>query len=169
MIIKLLGFFLGFFITIILINYLTIENLKIETFKNLDKFTDATPTPATPASATPTPATPTPASPVAKTPDDLANSRLIPSKDNKYMCINTFNTSSTGNKIINAEKRWYECDLESIIGIERNEKHYFKTLRDWDRFYVKLTTKSIFLRHGDENLATGYTLFIPKESRLCIS
>jgi len=120
MIIKLLGFFLGFFITIILINYLTIENLKIETFKNLDKFADT---------PTPTPI-PTPASPVAKTPDDLANSKLIPSKDNKYMCINTFNSGSANNKIINAEKRWYECDLESIIGIERNEKHYFTYEKD---------------------------------------
>lgn len=110
MIIKLLGFFLGFFITIILINYITIENLKIETFKNLDKFVDTTP--------------------IAKTPDDLANSKLIPSKDNKYMCINTFNSGSTDNKIINAEKRWYECDLMSIIGIERNEKHYFTYEKD---------------------------------------
>ena len=132
MITKLLGFFLGFFITIILINYFNVENLKLETFKNLDKFTDTTPTTTTPTTTTPvtttptttTPATTTPTTTTPATPDDLANSRLIPFKDNKYMCINTFGDSTT-TKIKNNEKRWYECDLTTITGIERNEKHYF--------------------------------------------
>jgi hypothetical protein len=150
MITKLLGFFLGFFITIILINYFTVENLKLETFKNLDKFTDpaattpaattpaattpaaTTPAATTPAATTPaatTPAATTPATTTPATPEDLANSRLIPFKDNKYMCINTFGDSTT-TKIKNNEKRWYECDLTNIIGVERNENHYFTYDKD---------------------------------------
>jgi len=155
MVTKLLGFLIGFFITIILINYFSVEKLKIETFKNLkspkiDNFEDTTtttpttttpttttpetttttPTTTTPETTTTTPTTPTTTTPETTSPttpttaEDLANSRLIPFKDYKYMAINTFGDNNN-SKISNTEKRWYEADLSNITGIERNEYHYF--------------------------------------------
>jgi len=132
MYIKLLGFFLGFLITLLIINYITIEKTKIETFNTLNPVqlynSDVSyrPTASTPA---PTPA-PTPASTPAPEiitntgQDDLINAKLIPYKANKFMSINTFIDTEL---LSNEENRWYDIDIDKTKKreITENINHYF--------------------------------------------
>ena len=100
LIIRILGFIIGFFLTLIIINYLNIQNKKIENFrinttlhKNIEKFTTS------------------------------QTNELIPYSKYKYMSINTYYDI---NKISNSEGRWYECDLiKSKNSSILNEYHYF--------------------------------------------
>lgn len=120
MYIKLLAFLLGFLITLLIINYLSVERIKKETFE-----VSSTPSASAPA---PTPASapaPAPTSAPAPTPaPDVMDAKYIPNKANKFMCINTFNDIGL---ISNIEKRWYECDLDKTKTnlITENINHYF--------------------------------------------
>ena len=167
MYIKFLAFLLGFLITLLIINYLTVEKLKLETFETpvsdslfnaniattstssitaptIDNPTaiasGTTPTATTGTTSTATNGTtsttasgttptasgttPTVQSTIipSNTNVDLLDAKTIPYKSYKYMCINTFTDIK---KISNQERRWYESDLEKIIGIEDNKYHYF--------------------------------------------
>jgi hypothetical protein len=98
LIIKFLGFFIGLFMILIIINYFNLKDKKIEPFQ--------TSIPNEIKSAT-----------------VLNNNADIPFKTNKYMCINTYNDIKTSS---NSEGRWYECDLSVDLynKIEVNERQY---------------------------------------------
>jgi hypothetical protein len=98
LIIKILGFFIGLFFILIIINYFNLKDKKIEPFQT-----------SVPNDI--------------KTVTVLNNNADIPFKTNKYMCINTYNDI---RKISNSEGRWYECDLpvDSYNKIEVNENQY---------------------------------------------
>lgn len=102
-IIKILGFLVGLFTGLFLIQYYLVENFEINT-------------PQTSSSNLPIPS-PSP-------PQVLTNDALIPYNAYKYMCINTFFDIT---KIDNSLYRWYECDLskERILNVATNEFHYF--------------------------------------------
>jgi hypothetical protein len=98
LIIKFLGFFIGLFLILIIINYFNLKDKKIEPFQ-------------------------TTIPNEIKTVTVLNNNADIPFKTNKYMCINTYNDIK---KISNSEGRWYECDLPVDLynKIEVNERQY---------------------------------------------
>lgn len=102
-VIKVLGFFIGFFITLFLIN---ITNVKKE------KFTVEVPTKEHYSNS--------------KSDDNNEVNNdyaLIPYQANKFMCINTFFDTK---KISNAEGRWYECELSiDDHDPENNKNNYF--------------------------------------------
>lgn len=105
-VIKVLGFFIGFFITLFLINYINITNKKIE------NFTVKTPTKEHYSNSR-----------IKDNDNEINNDyALIPYQANKYMCINTFFDTK---KISNAEGRWYECDLPLDEYNDRNNNNYF--------------------------------------------
>lgn len=105
-VIKVLGFFIGFFIALFVINYFNIKNKKIE------NFTIEVPTKEHYDNS---------ASPSTTETDN--NYELIPYHENKYMCINTFFDIK---KISNAEGRWYECELPiDDYNPENNKNNYF--------------------------------------------
>ena len=127
MYIKLLAFFLGFLITLLIINYFSIQKLKKETFTSgtssvainaLNGFSPSTNT--TVQSAIPVQGS-TGIVPISTT-GTLTDAKIIPYKSYKYMCINTFNNLKN---ISNTERRWYEIDLEKTTGIDDNKYHYF--------------------------------------------
>ncbi len=98
--IKILGFLIGLFTILIIINYFNLKDKKIEPFQT------SIPKDIKPVSVA-----------------SMNNNAEIPFKNNKYMCINTYNDIK---KISNSEGRWYECDLSSDLynKIEVNEKEY---------------------------------------------
>jgi len=104
-IIKILGFFVGLFITLFLIDYFDIRKKKIETFELK--------TPIIPVK-----------NDILFTPTNINNDAFIPYNSHKFMCINTFFDIT---KIDNNINRWYECDLqkEKYSKIKINENHYF--------------------------------------------
>jgi len=102
--IKVLGFFIGFFITLFLINYMNVKNKNIEHFKlNVPTKEDYE---------------------NQKTAEKKdSNFAEIPYKSYKYMCINTFFDTK---KISNTEGRWYESELPlTEYKPENNKYHYF--------------------------------------------
>jgi len=99
-IIKILGFLIGLFLTLMIIYY---ANIKI---RNLEKFDVKTPS----------------YNDSITTANYINEPSIIPYKKFKYMCINTF---LNNKKIVNSEGRWYECDLPIEQYNERNEYHYF--------------------------------------------
>jgi hypothetical protein len=108
-IIKVFSFFIGFFITLFLINYLNLENKKVENF-NIK-----------------TPSKETYTNNTTNIDNNIRNNELnyqiIPYKKYKYMCINTFFDMK---KISNTEGRWYESDLKiEDYNPNINEYHYF--------------------------------------------
>ena len=106
-IIKILGFFTGLFLTLLIIYYINIE-LKKEKFEVQTPSSTTTTTAATTGTTLAT--------------SEIVNTSLIPYKNFKYMCINTFFDI---NKIVNSEGRWYECELPLNKRNEPNEYHYF--------------------------------------------
>lgn len=105
-IIKVFSFFLGFFITLIIINYFKIENKKIE------NFTVIKPSKETYINNT-----------NSNNNINKINLEVIPYKKYKYMCINTFFDIK---KISNTEGKWYECELRmDNYNPINNEYHYF--------------------------------------------
>lgn len=123
MIVKILGFLLGFFITIIIINYYSIEQLKTETFTiaNENIRTSAPPvsgeqqtqqTQQSQQSQQKQPIIGTITTINTTINEDLISGKNLPYKDYKFMNINSYNGS---NKIINGEGRWYETDLNIPI------------------------------------------------------
>jgi len=97
--IKLLGFLIGLFITLLIINYFDVKRKEIETFEVI---------PVVPSSN------------INKIVNDNAKN---PYYTDKYMCINTYFDAT---KIDNIQKKWFECDLDkSKMNITSNEKHYF--------------------------------------------
>lgn len=127
MYIKLLAFFLGFLITLLIINYFSIQKLKKETFTSdtsssvINALNGLPPSTNTIIqSAIPVQGS-TGIVPISTT-GTLTDAKFIPYKSYKYMCINTFNDLT---KISNTERRWYEIDLEKTTGIEDNKYHYF--------------------------------------------
>lgn len=106
-VIKVLGFFIGFFITLFIISYTNIINKKIE------NFTIDVPTTENYSNSTHT-------TDEKKEDNDYS---LIPYAMHKYMCINTFFDIK---KISNSEGRWYECDLSvDKYNPENNQSNYF--------------------------------------------
>lgn len=102
LIIKILGFLIGLFITLVIIDIYDIKRKKVETFQNK---------PIIPLAI--------PKEPEQINTNDLS---LIPYNSYKYMCINTFFDIT---KIDNNKNRWYECDLEKNKPITINENSYF--------------------------------------------
>lgn len=102
LIIKILGFLIGLFTTLVIIDIYDIKRKKVETFENKPIIPLAIP----------------------KEPEQIIkdNLALIPYNSYKYMCINTFFDIT---KIDNNNNRWYECDLEKDKEITTNEKSYF--------------------------------------------
>ena len=126
--IKLLGFLIGLFITLFIIDYYDIRKKKIETFETKPLIPVVNPPPRVaipppPPVVNPPPRVAIPPPPVVIK-DSNNESSLIPYKSFKYMCINTYFDIS---KINNSLLRWYECDLAKVLinSIESNEKHYF--------------------------------------------
>jgi hypothetical protein len=104
--IKLLGFLIGLFITLFIIDYYDNKRKTIETFQ--------TTPPIIPSSNVNQPNTQ-----VIKN-----EASFIPYKSFKYMCINTyFDITYINNTLF----RWFECDLDKklINNININENHYF--------------------------------------------
>jgi len=140
MYIKLLGFFLGFLITLIIINYISIQKLKVETFdviNPIQMFPAGSVTPAGVVAMTVPAVAPVPVVPPVSTPviapatvvtpavsGDLLDAKFIPYKGNKYMSINTFTDVEL---ISNSERRWYESDVDKTKTreITENMHHYF--------------------------------------------
>ncbi len=101
--VKIFGFFIGFFITIIIINYIYIENNKKKSFKNLlkipnyyqynynniEKFTSMNNN---------------------NNNKDDNNNQMIPYKEYKFMCITTF---FDVKQISNSQGRWFECEYKN--------------------------------------------------------
>ena len=109
LIIRILGFFIGFFITLFIINYLNIQNKKVEKFDisipSLDTYNNLQSLNIT-----------------SNTNINTSNN-IIPYFNYKYMCINTFNDIK---KISNSDGRWYESDLkETDYNKTINQYHYF--------------------------------------------
>ena len=102
--IKLLGFLIGLFITLFIIDYYDIKKKKIETFETK---------PVIP-----------PINQIIPSPEIKNEASFIPYNSYKYMCINTYFDIT---KINNTLFRWFECDLDKklINTISTNEKHYF--------------------------------------------
>lgn len=108
-VIKVLGFFIGFFITLFLINYINVKNRRIE------KFSIKTPSKESYTNSD--------SSYSENTTSDDNNYEMIPYRANKYMCINTFFDIK---KISNTEGRWYECELPfDEYNPENNTYNYF--------------------------------------------
>jgi len=110
-ILKTFGFFIGLFITLFIINYMNIQKKKIENFEinkpSKETYTNLSSTPVS---------TPAPIS-------SKIDFQLIPYKNHKYMCINTFFNIK---QISNTEGRWYECELNNNeYNSDINEYHYF--------------------------------------------
>ena len=106
-VIKVLGFLIGFFITLFLISYINIVNKKIEKFSL-----------KTPSKESYTNSNTSDYSTVTN--NDYS---MIPFTSNKYMCINTFFDIK---KISNTEGRWYECELPiNEYNPENNTYNYF--------------------------------------------
>jgi|688.fasta_scaffold02392_17 hypothetical protein len=107
--IKLLGFLIGLFITLFIIDYYDNKRKTIETFQ------------------TTPPIIPSISSNVNQPNTQVINNEasFIPYKSFKYMCINTYNDIDT--YINNTLFRWFECDLDKklINNININENHYF--------------------------------------------
>lgn len=104
LVIRILGFFIGFFITLFIINYLNIEKKKIE------KFELNVPSKETYINS-------------KSTYISTSNVEVIPYINYKYMCINTYYDM---HKISNSEGRWYESDLIKTKNIsDTNEYQYF--------------------------------------------
>jgi len=100
LIIKFLGFFIGLFMILALINFMDLRDKKIEAFTTSSVVTNNI------------------------RPISILNTNAdIPFKTNKYMCINTYNDI---RKISNSEGRWYEMDLSPDLynKIETNENQY---------------------------------------------
>ena len=105
-IIKILGFFIGLLLALLIIYYINIE------IKKKEKFEVQTPT-TSGSSLT---------SSSSSSSYDSTNTSIIPYKNFKFMCINTFFDIK---KISNSEGRWYECELPISKNNEPNEHHYF--------------------------------------------
>jgi hypothetical protein len=103
--IKLLGFLIGLFITLLMIDYFDITRKKLEKFENNIKNVEKMPV-------------------VPVINNNNNEESFIPYKSFKFMCINTFFDIT---KIDNNLNRWYECDLDKkkFNTISTNENHYF--------------------------------------------
>lgn len=103
-IIKVLGFLIGFFITLFLISYVNLQK------KKLEKFELKTPTKEAYMNSQST----------SKQPTEI---KVLPYKSYRYMHISTYNDTS---KISNSQGRWYENDLKtSSYEPKYNIYHYF--------------------------------------------
>jgi len=100
--IKLLGFLIGLFITLFIIDYYDINKLNVETFETK-------------------PVIPPPTS-NQQPPAIVSDDSQIPYKSFKYMCINTFFDIT---KIDNKINRWYESDIDKTKLTDTNGKDYF--------------------------------------------
>jgi len=107
---KVFSFFIGLFLTLFIINYINIENKKIENFEiiRLHKETFTNPSTSTSTSYN-------------------YNSNINPNSINpynnfKYMTISTYFNI---NNISNTEGRWYDIDNNSNININNNQREYF--------------------------------------------
>lgn len=105
-IIKILGFLIGLFTTLAIINYFDIKNKKIEKFELSENLNSKVS--------------------ISNIQQNINNNEdaFIPYHSYKFMCINTFFDIT---KIDNNTNRWYECDLlkEKYDLIFNNENHYF--------------------------------------------
>jgi len=100
-IIKILGFLIGLFTGLFLIQYYLVEKFEVNTPPVITSNIQKQPSPKV-----------------------ITNDALIPYNAYKYMCINTFFDIT---KIDNSLYRWYECDLskERSLNVATNEFHYF--------------------------------------------
>lgn len=102
--IKVLGFLIGFFITLFLITYVNIQNKKLEKFEvkipTKEAYTNSS----------------------TLTSNQHLITTQLPYKSFKYFHITTFNDT---NKINNSQGKWFENDLKIEKYNENNEYHYF--------------------------------------------
>lgn len=102
--IKVVGFLIGFFITLFIITYVNIQNKKLEKFEvkipTKEAYTNSS----------------------TSTSNQHIITTQLPYKSFKYFHITTFNDT---NKINNSQGKWFENDLKIEKYNENNEYHYF--------------------------------------------
>lgn len=118
--IKILGFFIGFFITIIVINYIYIDNNKNKSIQDLIKIPNYYHIPTIETFDNNTIKT------EPKTETEMNdNNQLIPYKEYKFMCITTFYDIK---QISNSQGKWFECEYKTTnanANANTNTNSYF--------------------------------------------